>query len=334
MNDSFFSIIMPVYNTYPPYLREAVESVFDLDYNGYEFVIVDDGTNRTETLDVLKEYEDRCTIIHQENSGISASRLKALSIAKGEYIFFLDSDDHIDKDALNVLNGIIREHHPDVIISEPPRYLEDYRKIEYRNKFFEEGSVSKDTVIRELCRLHINGIGDKYVKRELYQNMSGFIDTSFINGEDLQQSTYIILNADSFYYSEFPLQYYRYNLQQREYYDATDLNDINFPVPAYRMLFEQHHEYEEFLPVFKQAVMNSIIYNAFKICKVSSAHKEKADVLDRLNELEIVKILSGIKARVSPVSSFLYYVLTHRYYRFLTLLATIYHKIFGLSNLY
>lgn len=325
---------MPVYNTYPPYLREAVDSVFDLDYDRYEFIIVDDGTNRTETLDVLKEYEGRCTIIHQENSGISASRLKALSVAKGDYVVFLDSDDHIDRDALKVLNGIIREHDPDVIISEPPRYLEDYRKIEARNRFMEEGVVSKERVIEELCRLHINGIGDKYVRRELYQDMQKHIDTSFINGEDLQQSTYIILKADSFYYSEYPIQYYRYNLQKREYYEVSDLNDINFPVPAYRMLFEQHHEYDGFLPVFKQAVMNSVVYNAFKICKVSLSGKEKADLLDQLNELEIVKILSGIKAGVSPVSSFLYAVLTRRHYRLLTLLATIYHKIFGLSNLY
>lgn len=333
MDNTFFSIIMPVYNTFPPYLQEALDSVFALKYKDYEFILVDDGTSNPETLEVLKKYENICTIIHQANKGISASRLTALSVAKGDYIVFLDSDDHIDENALNVLNDIILKYQPDVILSDPPRYLDDYRKIEHRNKFIDEGIVSKDVIIRELCKLHINGIGDKYVKRELYQDMEQSIDTSFINGEDLQQSTYIILNANSFYYSDFPIQYYRYNLKKREYYDVTDLNDVNFPVPTYRMLFQQQN-YQEFLPVFKTAAVNSVIYNAFKICKVRISRKNRNDILDSLNEQEIVRILSSIKARIPLVSYFLYYLLTHNHYSLLTICATVYHKIFGLNNLY
>ncbi|MBQ2658408.1 MAG: glycosyltransferase family 2 protein [Erysipelotrichaceae bacterium] len=334
MKDTFFSIIMPVYNTYPPYLQESLDSVFDMDYRDFEFIVIDDGTINQDTLDILKKYETKCVIVHQTNSGISASRLKGLSLAKGDYIVFLDSDDHIDKDGLNVLNQIIQEYNPDVVMFDPPRYLEDFQKTEFRNKFINAGIVPKDIILRELCKLHINCIGDKFVKRELYQNMDQFIDTSFINGEDLQQSTFIVLKANTFYYTDFPIEYYRYNLQQREYYDATRLNDINFTVPTFRMLFEQHHEYDRYLPVFKEASVNSVVYNAFKICKVKLTHQEKKEILNQLNEQEIVKILSAIKTRISPVSAILFYLLCHRHYHMLTLLATIYHKIFGLNNLY
>ena len=324
---------MPVYNTKASYLIESIESVLNLDYNNYEFIIIDDGSNE-KTKELLKKYDDKCLMIHQENKGISASRLVGLSKASKDYIVFLDSDDHINTKGLRVLDDIICKYTPDVVMYDPPRYLDDINKQEFRNKFFDEGMVSKEEVLKQLCLLHINCIGDKFVKRELYDGMENSIDTSFINGEDLQQSTYIVLKADSFFYTDFPIEYYRYNLSQREYYDATKLNDLNFTVPTYRMLFADSHKYDYLLETYKTAAVNSVIYNAFKICKIKLSFNKKKEVLDELNQQEIVKILLSIEEKIPVVSSVLFRALVSRKYLFLLLAATLYNRIYGLDNLY
>ena len=334
MNNTSFTVIMPVYNTSKEYLSESVESVLNLDYDNYEFILIDDGSTNEETIQLLSRYEDKCMIVHQENKGISASRLVGLSKATKDYIVFLDSDDHIDEKGLKVLDEIIRNNHPDVVMYDPPRYLKDYRKTEFRNKFLKEGIVSKDEILKQLCLLHINCIGDKFVKRELYEGMENEIDTSFINGEDLQQSTFIVLKAETFYYTDYPIEYYRYNLNQREYYDATRLNDINFTVPTYRMLFEKNNQYNHLLGTYKTAAVNYVVYNAFKICKVKLPFKERKRILDELNQQEIVKVLSGIKEKLPAVSSILFSLLTGKRYYLLTAAATLYNRIYGLDNLY
>ena len=324
---------MAVYNTKDNYLKEAISSVFELNYDNYEFIIIDDGSN-LQTKNILKEYENNCTVIHQENKGISASRLLGLKQAKGDYIVFLDSDDHIDKEGLNVLNEIILKNNPDVVMYDPPRYLDDYTKTEFRNKFFEEGIIEKDEVLKQLCLLHINCIGDKFVKREFYNDMEKEIDTSFIVGEDVQQSTYIVLKANTFYYTDYPIEYYRLNLIKREYYNAKYINDINFPIPPYKMLFEKNTSYRYLLPFFKKAVTNSVIYSSFKVCKTKATFKEKKEILNNINELEIIKVLLSIKEKTPIITTILFYLLVKKHYFLLYIAATIYNMIFKLDNLY
>ncbi|MCG5510352.1 glycosyltransferase [Ectothiorhodospira lacustris] len=82
---------MPSYNT-GAYIQEAIESVLDQDYPNIELIIVDDGST-DETIDLLKSYGDRITLITQENQGAAAARNAGMAAAAGEYIAFLDSDD-------------------------------------------------------------------------------------------------------------------------------------------------------------------------------------------------------------------------------------------------
>lgn len=333
MNSTYFSIIMPVYNTKESFLIEAIDSVLNINYKNYEFIIVDDGSNDS-TKNILNKYVDKARIIHQDNKGISGSRLTGLSIASGDYIVFVDSDDVIHKESLNVLNSIIVEHSPEVIMFDPPRFKYDINVEEFRNRFFDEGCVTKKEALEQLCKLHLNGIGDKFIKKHLYDDMASHIDQSIINGEDLQQSTYIVLKANTFYYTDFPIEYYRLNLEKREYYNATKINDINFTVPTYNMLFKQNNEYDYLLPTYKQSAINSVIYNAFKICKVNIPYKQKVEILNSLNKQEVVKILKQIESKIPLVSSFLFYLLINKHYVLLIIAATVYKQIYGLDNLY
>lgn len=94
MNNGLVSIIMPSYNT-ANYISESINSVINQSYKNWELIIVDDcSTDNTD--EVIKDFlkDSRIKYLkNKENSGAAISRNKALKIAKGEWIAFLDSDD-------------------------------------------------------------------------------------------------------------------------------------------------------------------------------------------------------------------------------------------------
>lgn len=101
MND-LVSIIMPSYNT-AEYIAESIDSVINQSYTNWELIIVDDAS--TDNTDFIVEHylKDRRIryLQNERNSGAAISRNRALAIAKGKWIAFLDSDDLWDKEKLN-----------------------------------------------------------------------------------------------------------------------------------------------------------------------------------------------------------------------------------------
>ena len=103
------SIIIPVYNV-KPYLKRCVESVLNQSYTDFETILVDDGSTdgSSAICDEYLERDTRIRVIHKENGGLSDARNAGINAAVGEYILFVDSDDFLDKDALDILTKEIR----------------------------------------------------------------------------------------------------------------------------------------------------------------------------------------------------------------------------------
>ena len=92
------SIIVPVYNV-EEYVTECLNSVMDLNID-YEIIVVNDGSKDNSLEEVNKfaeSYKGDIKIINKENGGLSSARNAGIEKAKGDYLFFLDSDDYIDK---------------------------------------------------------------------------------------------------------------------------------------------------------------------------------------------------------------------------------------------
>lgn len=104
MQDSKISVIVPVYNS-EAYLPACIESIMNQTHRNLEIILIDDGS-KDGSLDVCKNYaskDDRITVIHQENCGVSAARNKGLAHMTGEYFAFVDSDDALKSNALEFL---------------------------------------------------------------------------------------------------------------------------------------------------------------------------------------------------------------------------------------
>ena len=98
------SIIVPVYNV-APYLRKCVDSLITQDISNYEIVLVDDGSP-DECPQICDEYSTKYSnikVVHQVNAGLSAARNSGVSIAEGDYILFVDSDDYLQPNTLGTL---------------------------------------------------------------------------------------------------------------------------------------------------------------------------------------------------------------------------------------
>lgn len=95
-NDIQISIIIPAYNAEKTIAR-SLQSVADQEGCTLEAIVVDDGSkDRTEA--IAREYSERYSCIHyvkQENAGVSSARNKGISLARGTYLLFLDSDDEL-----------------------------------------------------------------------------------------------------------------------------------------------------------------------------------------------------------------------------------------------
>lgn len=103
-----YSIIVPVYQT-KNYLAECIESVLSQTYPHFEIILIDDGSTdgSSELCDYYSKKDNRIVAIHKKNEGQGVARNIGVSIAKGEYIIFLDSDDWWnDVDALNKIDKL------------------------------------------------------------------------------------------------------------------------------------------------------------------------------------------------------------------------------------
>jgi glycosyltransferase involved in cell wall biosynthesis len=119
-----FSIVIPIYNV-ETYLRLCLDSVLDNEIDNYEVVCIDDGSTDGSSV-ILKEYSNKhqnIKIINQENKGLSAARNVGIKASKGEYVFFIDSDDWLESGALDVLAKSISGE--DMICFNGRRFFED-----------------------------------------------------------------------------------------------------------------------------------------------------------------------------------------------------------------
>lgn len=181
--DPLASVLMPVYNDRPDYLSRAVKSISNQGFEDFELIIVDDGTEKEETLECLEELqwaECRLRIVRRAHEGIVASLNAGLEICKGKYVLRQDADDWSNPARLAVQIDYL-DNNPDVSLVgsdvrvcredgallwevQLPRTPDAIRRaLEYTNPFC-HGSVC----IRRKCLESIGGYRRELVLAEDY----------------------------------------------------------------------------------------------------------------------------------------------------------------------
>ena len=148
---SLVSVIIPVYNG-EKYIEKCLKSLIDQSLKDIQIICVNDGSTDN-TLSILNQFaskDNRIKVISTDNRGQGSARNTALKEANGEYISFIDADDWINENALELLYNKAKSDDLDMLIYQMVNYIEDSKKyIEtdlYNHTCFENNSINENDV--------------------------------------------------------------------------------------------------------------------------------------------------------------------------------------------
>jgi hypothetical protein len=117
MIEVFVSIIIPVYNPPMDLFEECMKSIKKQSFQSFEIILVDDGSEKkvSKYIDELSFKDKSIKVIHQQNLGVSSARNKGLTYATGKYVAFVDADDCLAKDWLQVTVKFAEKEDADIV---------------------------------------------------------------------------------------------------------------------------------------------------------------------------------------------------------------------------
>ena len=125
--NEIISVIIPIYNV-ERYLDKCIRSVVDQTYKNLEIILVDDESpDQCGTIcDKWAEKDKRIRVIHKTNGGLSDARNAGTDATEGDWIFYLDSDDYLEKNALETVVNIQKEYQSDIVVGNYSYLYEDH----------------------------------------------------------------------------------------------------------------------------------------------------------------------------------------------------------------
>ena len=150
----YISVIIPIYNV-ETYLNKSIKSVLNQTLKNIEVILVDDGSSDKsgQIIEKYGEEDSRIVVIHQKNQGVSAARNAGMSIAKGQYIGFIDPDDWIEEDMYELLYLKAIADNCDIVICD--FLMEDingYILEVIKHPFRSNVLMEQDGINQEICK--------------------------------------------------------------------------------------------------------------------------------------------------------------------------------------
>lgn len=184
------SIIIPVYNN-ENYLERCLQSAIGQTYKDVEIIIIDDGCTDSSP-DIIRKYMDqdsRVKCIHKPNEGLVKARKDGIGLARGKYIQYLDSDDTLQQNAIELLVAKAEEVQADIVIA--PFYF-----CEGEKRWLSEVVEFEEMTGLEYLKYILSfkaywAVWVKFHLRSLYLNNIERLDISF--GEDVVLSSQLLL---------------------------------------------------------------------------------------------------------------------------------------------
>ncbi len=200
------SVIIPVYKV-EKYLDRCVESVINQTYKNLEIILVDDGSpdNCPAICDTWAEKDARIKVIHKKNGGLSDARNAALDIISGEYLIFVDSDDILALNAVELLMKTALEENSVIVISTKVKKFADEVSVAdgfISNQQTVNGTKALETIF--CCNTRWEAWGTLY-KSNLFAKERFPVGKLY---EDIATIPKIVLKAESITFIDSILYYY------------------------------------------------------------------------------------------------------------------------------
>lgn len=253
MADSLVSIVIPAYNV-ANYIARCVESLEQQTYSNYEVIFVNDGStdNTQKLLEEIVAKDKRYRLINQKNKGLSGARNTGIDEATGKYIYFLDPDDWIAPELIEVCVGYLEEKQVDMVFFDfyLAQSATEYKKQEWFSDR-PDGLYTPDEALAALfdCQFG-NYAWSSLAKLDLFKNNKIYFPEGRTY-EDLGTTYRLLGNSQKIGYLDKHLYYYYQNnmnsitktWKYQDYLDTKlNLEEIatyiaeNYPAVSHRLI--------------------------------------------------------------------------------------------------
>lgn len=203
------SVIVPVYNQ-EKRLHRCMDSLVNQTLDDMELIVINDGST-DKSLKILNEYKEKypekIKLITRENKGISATRNEGLSIAKGKYVGFVDSDDYVELDMYEKLYNKIEQEKCDIVICNYKMFYENCDEIIYQNLNLKFDKTNLENMPELVNKIDFSP-WNKIYKRKLWNGVKYPLNTKY---EDLEAVLKVFAKAKEISYVEDYLYNYLQN---------------------------------------------------------------------------------------------------------------------------
>ena len=256
MNNELISIIVPIYNT-EKYLHECLDSILNQTYTNFEVLLINDGSIDSSGM-ICQEYverDSRFRYFEKDNGGVASARNLGLERSSGAYITFIDSDDWVEFNYLEVLYTALKENDTDVAISTYKRfaqdgvfYLRSYSK--ENDEFLNIGKRNRNSFLEILPKLgeldhSFYSISSKLIKRKIIGNL--LFDEQVSYAEDLNFFFHLYLGVESVVY----VRDYTYIYRTHDASTSQNFNELKalHELEIFKRMFQQIEKME--IPTFQ-----------------------------------------------------------------------------------
>ena len=247
------SIIVPIYNKEKE-LKQCIESVINETYTNLEIILVNDGSTdlSREICEKFLQSDSRIKLINKKNEGVELARVTGLKYATGDYVTFVDPDDWIQNNAIEVLVNSIKKENADVSFGKLCRVVDKYGFIKrntknniYNNLIIKQNEFM-DEYYDSFCgwsQFPINMCGKLY-KKSLIDSVN-YKAVGISHGEDLCFNLQVLPYAKKIVSIPQNIYFYRWggmtnNINKNLFKDACKA--YNFKM----MMFEQHNSIQSY----------------------------------------------------------------------------------------
>lgn len=262
------SIILPIYNG-EQYLRGCLESILKQKYHNFEVILVNDGSIDSSEA-ICRQYvnrDDRFRYVQKEHGGASSARNYGLELVKGEYVTFIDADDWVEENYLELLHQSLKENNADISVSTYKKfdvdtnlfYLHAFQINESNQVFTQKELVEKLPQLERITE-SFEIIGGKLVKKSLLLGIRFNERTQLSENMEFWFKLYLLSNRIAFVNKEI----YNFRLQDseaRKLYNAKNyVDDIRVRMDRIPLLVAKGYDTKPYLENLKNYLNGRIQY--------------------------------------------------------------------------
>lgn len=317
------SIIIPVYNA-EKYIRTTLESVRSQTFQEYEVLMIDDGSTDN-SVSICEKYmleDNRFKVIKKINGGVSTARNLGLKLARGKYVFFMDSDDWIENILLELCVRFLEKSNIDMVIFGMSFDIEKKGKVVNKiKKTYPDKLLCSEACKNEFIELYennyISSMCNKIIKKDILDFHDIKFDEKITNYEDLIFATMCINRCSTIQIVSG--SFYHYILRDELGMSRKYKEKLSCMIPKLikrlKNVYSECGFSERVLSYMEVDLQRMLWLGVSNICRANISFRDKASEIRKLCENSSIKENLKFKKNENKLNDLNLFFLKRKYWK-------------------